>query len=103
MEIQKCTKKKAKEIEVRIFRKSKWKSISVENRNLGIWQPEMWESQDGNPEMQKIEIQRSRNQKCGKVEMEIQRCRNSKCAQAGKAAGKIEDLRFTDQRAALMI
>ena len=51
MEIQKCTKKKAREIEIRIVRKSKWKSISVENRNLGIWQPEMWESQDGNPEM----------------------------------------------------
>ena len=64
---------------------------------------EMLESGDGNPEMQKIEIQRSRHQKCGKVEMEIQRCRNSKCAQAGKAAGKIEDLGFTDQRAALMI
>ena len=48
MEIQKCTKKKAREIEVRIFRKSKWKSISVENRNLGIWQPEMsrWKSRD---------------------------------------------------------
>ena len=58
----------------------RWKSRDVEIRNL-----------------------KSRNQKCGKVEMEIQRCRNSKCAQAGKAAGKIEDLRFTDQRAALMI
>ena len=75
MEIQRCRNQKSRKVEIIIVAKSKWKSRNIE----------------------------SRNPKYGKVEMEIQRCRNSKCAQAGKAAGKIEDLGFTDQRAALMI